>query len=286
MNVTVSYREFVPSRPPAAEDVTQHLSGEVTLVIKGGVPIVVVAHYAGDTTALHAAAATIKYPEHAKRTNGLPVKNRSFGFTTRNVIRGDYCSAAGLAREDAETHRVLCDFAVELEAMYESRLPSVFAVHAEKARKRIAQDWKLSDQHTFTSGNANRNNAIRYHFDTGNISGVCSAMIVLRSGGATGGELILPEYDIGLYLDDGDVLFFDGQGILHGVTPIELPTPESYRTSLVYYTLDQMWKCLTGDEEIERIKREKTERERAIVGKRGYRGGKPEFRKRRDLPNK
>lgn len=282
MNVTK--REFVPSGPPQQSDVTRHLRGEVTLTERG-VPIVVVAHYAGDTTALHAAAVKIKYPEHAKRTNGLPVKNRSFGFTTRNVIRGDYCSAAGLAREDAETHRTLCDFAVELEQLYSAILPSVFAVHAEKARKRIAQEWKLSDQHTFTSGNANRNNPIRYHFDTGNISGVCSAMIVLRHD-ATGGELILPEYDVGLYLEDGDVLFFDGQGILHGVTPIELSTPESYRTSLVYYTLDQMWKCLTGDEEIERIKREKTERERAIVGKRGYRGGKPEFRKRRDLPNK
>lgn len=284
MNVNVSYREFEVSGAPKTDDVSQHLSGELVLLEKSR-PIVVVAKYTGDLTALHAAAAKIQYPKNAKRTNGLPVKNRSFGFTTRNVIRGDYCSASSLARELPRPHAVLCDFAKELETLYSEVLPSAFFKHTEKARKRIPAEWKLGDQATFTSGNANRNNAVNYHFDTGNIKGVCSAMIVLRRD-SSGGELILPEFDVGLYLEDGDVLYFDGQGILHGVTPIELPSKESYRISLVYYTLDQMWKCLTGEKEIERIKREKTERERAIIGKVGYRGGKPEFRKRRDLPNK
>jgi hypothetical protein len=285
-SLIVTKKNFEVSGKPSSSEVTQHLSGDLDLVCKGKV-LVSVRRYANAAklSALHDAARKIKYPTNAKRTNGLPVKNRSFGFTTRNVIRGDYCSASSLAREASEVHRELCDFSSEIARVYSQCLPAAFEDHARRAINRISAEWTLgTDQDVFTSGNANRNNAIAYHFDTGNIKGACSAMIVLRSN-VTGGELILPEYDVGIYLADGDCLFFDGQGILHGVTPLVV-AEGGYRISLVYYTLDQMWKCLTGTKEIERIKKEKTEREQAISGKVGYRGGKPEFRKRRDLPNK
>lgn len=281
----VQKREFCPNEKPKTEHVTVHLAGELELLHRGKV-IVSVRKYRNEhrLAALHEAASKIKYPTNAKRTNGLPVKNRSFGFTTRNVIRGDYCSAASLARESSRVHIELCDFAAEIASVYSQCLPAAFEDHARRAINRIASEWNLGDQDVFTSGNANRNNAIAYHYDTGNIKGACSAMIVLRRS-VSGGELILPEYDVGIYLDDGDCLFFDGQGLLHGVTPLVVENG-GYRISLVYYTLDQMWKCLTGTQELERIKKEKTEREQAISGKVGYRGGKPEFRKRRDLPNK
>lgn len=279
MNVTRKQVDL--SGPPDEGHVSRVLRTPVTLLERGK-PVVVSRRYGGDLTALHAAASTVRYPKHAKRTNGLPVKNRSFGFTTRNVIRGDYCSAASLARANSESHRALCEFAVELDQLYREALPEQSESHRFAALKRIHPDFRLGES-LFTSGNANRNNAVGYHYDTGNFSGVCSAMIVLRNG-ASGGTLILPEFDVGLYLDDGDCLFFDGQGILHGVTPITLESPESYRISLVYYTLEQAWQCLPAGGELDRIKREKTQREQAIAGKVGYRGGKPEFRKRKDLP--
>lgn len=284
--LNVKKRNFEIAEKPKSEHVKTHLSGDLDLLYCDKV-IVSVRKYRNEQrlARLHQASSKIKYPTGAKRTNGLPVKNRSFGFTTRNVIRGDYCSAASLARESPEVHSELCDFAAEIAGVYSECLPSAFERHAIRAINRIASEWNLgTDQDVFTSGNANRNNAIAYHYDTGNIKGACSAMIVLRNN-VTGGELILPEYDVGIYLDDGDCLFFDGQGVLHGVEPLVIGHG-GYRISLVYYTLDQMWKCLTGTQEIERIKKEKTEREQAISGKVGYRGGKPEFRKRRDLPNK
>ena len=75
-----------------------------------------------------------------------------------------------------------------------------------------------------------------------------------------GGRLSLPEYNLGLEIDDSTVTLFDGQKILHGVTPIQYLSPESYRFTLVYYSLSQMWKCTTPKEELERIKRVKTQR--------------------------
>ncbi len=60
---------------------------------------------------------------------------------------------------------------------------------------------------------------------------------------------------------------FDGQSILHGVTPINKVSPKGYRFSIVYYTLKRMWQCLEVDEELVRVRQKKTERERTRMEK-------------------
>lgn len=279
--IALSKRPWQVSGKPSSGDASLHLTAPARLTC-GGVTLAVAVRCDADLSAIHSAASQVRYPTRAKRTNGLPVKNRSFGFTTRNVIRGDFCSAAGLARETPEAHAVLCDFSKEVEKLYRAVQPGLYEAHRFSALSRVSSEFRLGES-LFTSGNANRNNAVAYHYDTGNFKGVWSGMIVLRRG-ATGGELVLPEYGAAVYLDDGDCFFFDGQGILHGVTPIELASDAAYRVSLVYYSLEQAWQCIPADGELQRIREEKTKREQAIVGRRGYRGGKPEFAKRRDLP--
>ena len=76
-----------------------------------------------------------------------------------------------------------------------------------------------------------------------------------------GGHLAIPEYNIGLEIADNSVLFFDGQKIMHGVTPIKYLSPKAYRYSLVFYTLKQMWKCQPFNKEFARIKQVKSDRE-------------------------
>ena len=85
--------------------------------------------------------------------------------------------------------------------------------------------------------------------------------MVVFKGGVSGGFLSLPEYRAGVELKDNSLFMFDGQSILHGVTPIKKHNPNSYRYSIVYYSLRQMWKCLTIDEEVIRIRQRKTKRE-------------------------
>jgi len=113
----------------------------------------------------------------------------------------------------------------------------------------------------FTSGIVNKNNPLKYHHDSGNFKNVLSNMIVLKRG-VKGGRLSCPEYDIKFECDDNCVVIFDGAQILHGVTPIIKPEgEETYRYSVVYYSLEQMWKCDSVNEEVKRIRKVKKERE-------------------------
>jgi hypothetical protein len=120
-------------------------------------------------------------------------------------------------------------------------------------------DWKIGGT-PFTSGIINKNNPLKYHFDAGNIGQVYSNMIAFKND-CEGGHLALPEFDIGLEISNRSVVFFDGQDILHGVTPFRLLSRDAYRYTIVYYTLKQMWNCKPLDEEIARIRTRKTERE-------------------------
>lgn len=54
---------------------------------------------------------------------------------------------------------------------------------------------------------------------------------------------------------------FDGQGLLHGVTPIFKKTARAVRYSIVYYSMRQMWNCLPITDELIRIRKKKAERE-------------------------
>ncbi len=85
-------------------------------------------------------------------------------------------------------------------------------------------------------------------------------MIVFKDG-IKGGYLAMPEYDISVECKNGAAFFFDGQKILHGVTPIEKTKLAATRYSVVYYSLQQMWSCLPLGMEIERIKKLRSDRE-------------------------
>jgi hypothetical protein len=85
-------------------------------------------------------------------------------------------------------------------------------------------------------------------------------MLVLKKD-VDGGYLIIPELDLALECPDGALVIFNGQNILHGVSPIEYTNNKAYRYSVVYYSLEQMWKCEPLDEEIARIRNVKMERE-------------------------
>ncbi len=113
----------------------------------------------------------------------------------------------------------------------------------------------------FTSGIVNENNPLQYHYDSGNYNGVYSAMFGFKQG-VRGGYLSVPQLDVGFEIADSSLLLFDGQGLLHGVTPIKKLRKDAKRYSIVYYSLKQMWNCDTPGEELERLRNRRTEMER------------------------
>lgn len=201
----------------------------------------------------------------SNRTGGLISTSRVIGYQPRVAMRRDFCSSASLSKEQPEQHRVICDLAVKLAEKYKELAPETFMAHEETTVNKVKPMYKMEGT-PFTSGIINKNNLLKYHFDTGNFQDVYSAMIVFKHD-VGGGYLSLPEYNVGFSLPDKSVLIFDGQKLMHGVTPIIKNSADGHRFSIVYYSLQQMWKCLTIDEEVARIRKVKTAREQKRTSK-------------------
>lgn len=193
------------------------------------------------------------------RTGGLPTNSRIFGYSPRNTIRADYCTAAKLNSEEQLAYASLLAAADVAGGFYSRYAPDVYDYHMEKTET-LLPDWRLGRYNPFTSGIINKNNQLRYHYDTGNIKNVWSAMFVFKKN-VSGGHLNVPMYDAAFELKNNSLFLFDGQSILHGVTPIKMLNKNSYRISVVYYSLERLWKCLTPKEELARIRKLKTVRE-------------------------
>lgn len=172
-----------------------------------------------------------------------------FGYVPRNRVKttDQACRLSKLATEQPEIHSKLLEYAKVINDIYEDGNAPRFKRHQELVKK-VNENYVIPDT-LFTSGIVNRNNPLKYHFDSGNFQKVSSAMIAFKHN-IEGGHLVLPEYGIKLMIQDRSVSLFDGQDILHGVTPIKKLTPDALRFTAVFYSLTGMWSCLPLDEEI------------------------------------
>lgn len=251
----IRFQDFIKRRAQA-EDCTNIIT-EPCVVMDGDKRVCIYDELREDTSALASALRRVKY-QTTTRTNGLKTTSRIFGYSPRNILRKDFCGATSLATEAPGIHELIGQFAKIITNHYREKSPEVFDRHFELVEK-TKKEWVIPGS-VFTSGIINKNNPLKYHFDTGNFKDVYSCMLVLRRN-VEGGLLCLPEYDTSFLLKNNALFMFDGQNILHGVTPMTT-VGDGYRYSLVFYALRQMWKCLTVDEEIARIRTLKMQRER------------------------
>lgn len=156
-------------------------------------------------------------------------------------------------------HALVCKYAETVSEYYQKYAAAKFGEHKQTTKKQVKAQYVIEGS-PFTSGIINKNNPLKYHFDAGNFVGVYSCMLGFKHNVA-GGHLAIPEYDIGLEISTNSLTIFDGQKIMHGVTPIQMLADDSYRYTIVYYSLRKMWECLPINEEIDRIRNVKTQRE-------------------------
>jgi hypothetical protein len=194
----------------------------------------------------------------AGRTGGMVSNSRIFGYSPRITLRRDYCSSASLAYDNPEAHSRICSLASMVSRYYQAWHPELYAEH-QRVVEKVLPGWRLEGS-VFTSGIINRDNQLPYHHDAGNFRNVWSNMLAFKRK-VGGGYLAVPEYDLGFQIRDHSLLMFDGQNILHGVTPILKWAADSYRYTIVFYSLRGMWQCLTPEEETQRYRRKRTERE-------------------------
>lgn len=203
----------------------------------------------------------VKY-QTSTRTSGLVSTSRIFGYAPRNMLRGHACRSTSMATEQPKEHAAICSAAPIIDAQYQKFFPEVHELHRETAKK-VREQWMIPGS-VFTSGIVNYNNPLQYHFDAGNFSQVCSAMIAFRHK-TQGGHLACPELGIAFEIADRSLILFDGQKLLHGVTPIKRLSEDAFRFTVVYYSLKQMWNCDTVQNEVDalRERRTKIEQKRA-----------------------
>jgi hypothetical protein len=194
-----------------------------------------------DTRDLRHACLNVKYSGNY-RNGGMKMRAAHIGYKTRNRIKDDFCNLTATAYKFPSLHDIFVSYAKLLAAEYQECFPDLFRQHMKSLKtegKPISNDYIISGT-PFTSGIINKNMPLRYHLDKGNIPGNMSAMITLKQDTA-GGYLSIPELGIGLKIANNSLLMFDGQSLIHGVTPIHLQNQFAYRYSIVFYSLQQMW---------------------------------------------
>lgn len=202
----------------------------------------------------------IHYPRDS-RSSGMLSVSKVFGFEPRRVTRRDYCHGAKLGWEDPEANEKIMAYAERVGRYYEQYHSELYAEHQAMVAG-VLPDYKLKNS-VFTSGIINKNNPLPYHLDAGNFPNVWSNMLVFKRN-CDGGHLSVPEYDACFELKDNSLLMFDGQNLVHGVTPFRRNSYRDklyWRFSVVFYSLAGMWHCLPPHEELKRIQAKRTERE-------------------------
>lgn len=246
----LNFKEYI--KRSAKESDYKTLISEDALITTNGVPKILYMKLPVDSSKLRAVVKKLKYST-TKRIRGLATTSTIFGYNPRNAIRKDYCSATAMAYTQPKEHAFICEFGKVLSQLYKQYFPDVYNYHNSITDKKILPEWKINET-PFTSGIVNKNNPLKYHFDTGNIKEALSNMVVFKKD-VQGGYLACPEFGVGFECADDSVVIFDGQSILHGVTPIKQLFPDSYRYSIVYYTLQQLWSCEPLSEEILRVRK-------------------------------
>lgn len=195
----------------------------------------------------------------SNRNDGTPSTAKTLGHLERNPVRQrDFCRMAGLANEDREAHDRILSHLERATDYYRRLNPETYARHMLEADKVLPQ-YRVGDS-PWTSAIANLDSTLPYHMDSGNVRDSWSLMMGIKKD-IEGGQLVIPEYDVALEVEDNSLSGFDGQIALHGVSPFKKLSRNALRVTVVGYTKSTMWRCLSLDEEIERAKRMRTQKE-------------------------
>jgi hypothetical protein len=244
------------NRGAKAEDFKTLIDEDTVVTHNGKIIIVYIKRVDEDMSPMVEALNNIKYST-SSRTNGLITTSRIFGYAPRNLLRNHPCRAVSLASEQPDEHSVVKKYADVASKYYRLHNPELAEKHLAMTDENVKDNYRIGSS-MFTSGIVNHNNPLRYHFDAGNYKEVWSAMFAFKKN-IEGGFLSMPELDIGFKCSDSSLLLFDGQSILHGVTPITKTSEDAVRYTVVYYSLKQMWSCESPGDEIQRMRMKRAE---------------------------
>ncbi len=181
-------------------------------------------------------------PTAEARLSGIIVSHRTFGFVAPVPLRRRYgCSRSRFDFDYPNARQIIDEMCQVSEHVFRTQAESVYEETTQVVRDSIASAWLMAGT-PWTSGIINNTAALPYHRDSGNIKGSWSAMLASRRN-IDGGLLHLADYDAYLAVPNGSISIFDGQSVLHGVTPFRPTGPNAYRYTVVCYAKSGMKAC-------------------------------------------
>lgn len=249
----------------ASEDDADVLVNKDTLIYNedGDLVCAYLERMPGDCFELKEALNATKIRESARATKRSPMKTQSetFGYLPALHTRNHPCRLSSICRTNTRTHEALMGMTRQVANIYKQLAPDIASRHEKLTMTKMLDEYRIH-QTMFTSGIVNKSTQLPYHYDAGNFKGAWSAMLGL-SEGITGGNLALPEFNLKMAITDQSLCFFDGQKRVHGVTPIFRNEPDAERYTIVWYSLEKLWKCLTKKEEIKKMNLSQTKKNRS-----------------------
>ncbi len=177
------------------------------------------------------------------RLSGLCSPARTFGYLPPVPLRKRYdCRRCALESEYPTLGAVLWEASRAMTASFAVAAPEQYTdTVARVDAKGVPPAWRLPGT-PFTSGIVNGNSGLPYHRDAGNVVGSWSVMLAAKRH-CEGGLLHLADYNTVFTVPHGSLLMFDGQSVLHGVTPFRLTKSGGYRYTVVLYARTGMARC-------------------------------------------
>lgn len=243
----LSQKAYENEDPIISEDtvIVDEVTGETLLIYKDNENTI-------NTEGMIDALSKVKFSVN-KRTNGLVTQSEIIGYRPRmlGLAGKKTCSKTAFGNKYKSIEDELFTVANTAEKLYSEFAPERYQNHSELATN-VRGEYLMPETH-FTSGIINKNNPLKYHMDTGNFKDVFSIMLGLKKD-VKGGYLHIPELKVNLKVSNGSLSMFDGQRFVHGVTPMQGTSPQSFRFTIVFYSLVQMWNCLETSAEVANAK--------------------------------
>jgi len=190
--------------------------------------------------------------------SNITVGNKVFSGNVGYMDSGamvHYCRKTAFARDYFEKFQEGIPFVKHIDDLYKELCPEHYA-----KQKAIAEgtnkNYVIGDT-SFTTVTVNRNFATAVHKDAGDYPEGFGNLIIYREGHYEGSYFCLPEYGVGIDMQNQDVLFADVHS-WHGNTPYENTSEDFMRIAFVMYYREYMYQCKSPSEELFETKMRET----------------------------
>jgi len=187
-------------------------------------------------------------------TVGNKVESGSVGYMDSGAMV-KYCRKTAFARNHFEKFKKGVPFVQFIDKKYAELCPTHYA--KQKAIADGTNKNYVIDGTSFTTVTVNKNFRTACHQDAGDFSEGFGNLIVYREGHYDGGFFVMPEFGVAIDLHNTDILFADVHK-WHANTEFTNCGDDWLRVSFVMYYRENMIKCSSPKDELQKTKIEKT----------------------------